>query len=92
MVFNTDFRFWTPAVKTFNAEKMLYFLPYLPAFFAFYLGNSLIVNSAGGLEKISEKKNYGYMHLQILSDVFSFGQSSIFLYSLAAKSLLKASG
>lgn len=54
--FNTDFRFWTPAVKTFNAEKMLYFLPYLPAFFAFYLGNSLIVNSAGGLEKISEKK------------------------------------
>ncbi len=54
--FNTDFRFWTPAVKTFNVEKMIYFLPYLPAFFAFYLGNSLIVNSAGRFEKISEKK------------------------------------
>ena len=59
--FNTDFRFWTPAVKTFNVGKMIYFLPYLPAFFAFYLGNSMIVNSAGRFDGMSERKEL-WMH------------------------------
>ena len=35
--FNTDFRFWTPAVKTFTPIKLLYTLIYLPPFFLFYL-------------------------------------------------------
>ena len=55
--FNTDFRLWTPAVKTFNVEKLFYFIQYLPFFFAFYFVNSLSVNGAGRFEGMSENKN-----------------------------------
>ncbi len=55
--FNTDFRIWTPAIKTFNPDKLLYFFQYLPIFFLFYLSNSLIVNGAMRVEGMSEKKN-----------------------------------
>lgn len=55
--FNTDFRFWTPAIKTFTPIKLLYTLIYLPAFFVFYLANSLIVNGAARFEGMSERKN-----------------------------------
>ena len=55
--FNTDFRIWTPAVKTFNVDKLLYFFQYLPIFFLFYLSNSLIVNGAMRVDGMSEKKN-----------------------------------
>lgn len=48
--FNTDFRFWTPAVKTFTPIKLLYTLIYLPPFFLFYLANSLTVNGAARFE------------------------------------------
>lgn len=54
---NTDFRLWTPAIKTFNIEKLFYFFQYLPIFFAFYLANSLIVNGASRFEGMDEKKN-----------------------------------
>ncbi|MBP3736295.1 MAG: alpha/beta hydrolase [Lachnospiraceae bacterium] len=53
--FNTDFRFWTPAVKTFDVGHLFYFFQYLPFFFAFYLMNSLMVNSASRFETKSEK-------------------------------------
>ena len=55
--FNTDFRFWTPAVKTFTPIKLLYTLIYLPPFFLFYLANSLTVNGAARFEGGHEKRN-----------------------------------
>ena len=55
--FNTDFRFWTPAVKTFNVENLLYFFIYLPAFLAFYYVNSLMTNTLNRIEGMSEGKN-----------------------------------
>ena len=55
--FNTDFRFWTPAVKTFTPIKLLYTLIYLPPFFLFYLANSLMVNGAARFEGAKEKRN-----------------------------------
>lgn len=55
--FNTDFRLWTPAIKTFAPDKLINFLPYLPAWFLFYLSNSLIVNGAMRVEGMSERKN-----------------------------------
>ena len=56
-LFNTDFRFWTPAIKTFTPIKLLYTLIYLPAFFVFYLANSLMVNGASRFEGMKEWKN-----------------------------------
>jgi hypothetical protein len=56
-LFNTDFRIWTPAIKTFNPDKLLYFFQYLPVFFAFYLANSLTINGAMRVDGMSEKKN-----------------------------------
>ena len=56
-LFNTDFRFWTPAIKTFNADKLVSYIQYLPVFFAFYLANSLIVNGACRFEGANEKRN-----------------------------------
>lgn len=55
--FNTDFRFWTPAIKTFNVEKLWPFFQYWPVFFAFYLINSVMTNGANRVEGMSEKKN-----------------------------------
>lgn len=55
--FNTDFRFWVPAFKTFNVQKLPYFFIYLPPFFLFYLTNSLTVNGAARFEGKGEKKN-----------------------------------
>ena len=55
--FNTDFRFWTPAVKTFDVGHLFYFVVYMPAFFLFYLVNSLFTNAANRVEGMSEKKN-----------------------------------
>jgi len=48
--FNTDFRFWTPAIKTFDVGHVIYFFEYLPIFFAFYFANSLMVNGASRIE------------------------------------------
>ena len=56
-LFNTDFRFWTPAIKTFNADKLITYIQYWPIFFAFYLANSLLVNGAMRVEGMSERKN-----------------------------------
>lgn len=55
--FNTDFRLWTPAVKTFTPKYIIYFLVYTPIFFVFYLANSLIVNGSMRVEGMSERRN-----------------------------------
>jgi hypothetical protein len=55
--FNTDFRIWTPAIKTFAPDKLIQFFPYLPVFFLFYLINSLFVNGALRVKGMSEMKN-----------------------------------
>ena len=44
-IFNTDFRIWVLAVKTFDLRKLLYALVYFPGFAVFYLINSLITNN-----------------------------------------------
>jgi len=56
-LFNTDFRIWTPAIKTFNPDKLIYFFQYWPVFFAFYLANSLTINGAMRVEGMNENKN-----------------------------------
>jgi len=56
-LFNTDFRIWTPAIKTFNPDKLIYFFQYWPAFLAFYLMNSVMINGPMRVEGMSEKKN-----------------------------------
>lgn len=53
--FNTDFRFWVPAIKTFRVQQLPYFFVYILPFFFFYLGNSLTVNGAARFEKGSKK-------------------------------------
>ncbi|MGD7044306.1 alpha/beta hydrolase family protein [Jeotgalibacillus proteolyticus] len=53
--FKTDFRIWIIAVKAFTPDKILIALKYLPFFLAFYVANSIAVNSfnfvAGGKKK-----------------------------------------
>jgi len=56
-LFNTDFRLWTPAIKTFNPDKLIYFFQYWPVFFAFYLADSMFVNGPLNLDGQSERKN-----------------------------------
>ncbi len=55
--FNTDFRFWTPAIKIFDIGHLFYFFNYLPIFFAFYFANALIVNGASRFGGMNERKN-----------------------------------
>ena len=50
LCFNTDFRIWMIAMRTFNVEKILYALAYFPGFAAFYLVNSLLVNGGNRIE------------------------------------------
>jgi len=55
--FQTDFRIFTLAFKTFSPDKLVTLLLYLPLFFIFYLANSLQVNGMMRIEGMSEKKN-----------------------------------
>lgn len=55
--FNTDFRFWAVAFKTFNVGKLWTWLIYFPLFFVFYFVYSLFVNGSLRVEGMSEKKN-----------------------------------
>lgn len=55
--FQTDFRIWTPAIKTFNRSKLLPIIGYLPFFFLYYLANSLLVNGAMRVDGMTEWKN-----------------------------------
>lgn len=55
--FNTDFRFWVIALKTFNPGKLWTWFIYFPLFFLFYLMNSLLVNGSLRVAGMSEKFN-----------------------------------
>ncbi len=44
VVFTTDFRFWTFAVKTFNMKHVISALGYMPIFLIFYLVNAIAVH------------------------------------------------
>lgn len=48
--FDVDFRFWLIAMRTFNANKTLYWLAYVPAFIIFYLVNSLVVEGGNRVQ------------------------------------------
>ncbi|WP_010529119.1 MULTISPECIES: CocE/NonD family hydrolase [Lentibacillus] len=43
--FNTDFRIWFIAVRTFTPDKIIIALKYLPFFLIFFVANSVVVNS-----------------------------------------------
>ena len=43
-VFTTDFRFWTFAVKTFNAKQLFAAIRYMPFFLVFYLVNGIAIH------------------------------------------------
>ncbi len=76
-LFNTDFRIWTPAIKTFAPDKLIPFFPYLIAFFLFYLSNALIVNGAMRVEGMSEKKN---LFICAVSNIIGAGLVGILQY------------
>jgi hypothetical protein len=48
--FLADFRIWMIAIKTFTLDKVMYALAYVPAFIAFYLVNSILVNGGNNRE------------------------------------------
>lgn len=54
---NADFKFWILGVFTFNADKLLVWLNYLPFFFIFYLINALLINKLSYSNIKSEKAN-----------------------------------
>lgn len=60
MLFTTDFRIWTLAVKKINAEKLEVLLKYVPFFFFFYFANSIAINGANRVEGQSEAVNIFY--------------------------------
>ncbi len=55
--FNTDFRIWMSAIKTFNPDKLFAMLNYWPIYFLFYTQYSLLINGAFRVEGMSERKN-----------------------------------
>lgn len=43
LIFNTDFRFWVYAIKSFEWQHFVSFLRYVPIFFIYYFINSIVV-------------------------------------------------
>ena len=48
--FLTDFRIWMIAIKPFTVDKALYAVAYFPAFYLFYLANSVLVEAGNNKE------------------------------------------
>ena len=68
--FKTDFRIWTLAVKTFEADKIYISLwPYLWMFLVFYVASSVSVNSFN-YNTIGGKKGYGNIIILAISVAF----------------------
>lgn len=68
--FKTDFRLWTLAVKTFEADKIGVALwPYLWMFLVFYIASSVSVN-AFNYNEIGGKKGYGNVIINALFVAF----------------------
>ena len=54
LCFNTDFRIWMIAMRIFTVDKVLFAIAYFPAFAAFYLVNSLLVNGGNRVENMPD--------------------------------------
>lgn len=52
--FNVDFRIWLIAMRVFNVNKVFYWLAYVPAFMAFYLVNSILVNGGNRVNNMPD--------------------------------------
>ncbi|MCC8162846.1 MAG: hypothetical protein LIO86_06705, partial [Lachnospiraceae bacterium] len=48
--FNVDYRIWVVDMRIFTANKIPFFIAYVPAFMLFYLVNSLLVNGGNRVE------------------------------------------
>lgn len=57
-VFNTDFRLWTFAVKTFRGQHLIALLKYAPLFFIFYFVIGLSINVTTADERFNGLKGY----------------------------------
>ena len=64
--FDTDFRIWTFAVKTFEPSQAVTAMKYIPFFFIFYFVNSLCIN---GANRIAGQKEWVNVLLCILSNI-----------------------
>ena len=64
--FDTDFRIWTFAVKTFEPTQALTAMKYIPFFFIFYFVNSLCIN---GSMRIAGQKEWLNLLLCILTNI-----------------------
>lgn len=69
MLFMTDFRFWTFAVKAVNKSKLLIALKYSPFFLIFYFAHSLAVNGAHRVKGQKPRTNLLY---SILANTVGF--------------------
>lgn len=52
--FKTDFRLWVLAIKPFASHLSIFMLVYFPAFLAFYLVNSFLVNCGNRIGNLKE--------------------------------------
>ena len=50
LVFNTDFRIWVIDMRVFTVNKLVFAVAYVPAWIAFYLVNSMLVNGGNRIE------------------------------------------
>jgi hypothetical protein len=57
-IFNTDFRIWVYAIKSFKWTHFVSFLRYVPVYFVFYFVNSLVV--AANTKDVKGWKGYVY--------------------------------
>ena len=57
-VFNTDFRLWVYAIKSFEWHHFVSFLRYVPIYFIFYFVNSIVV--ASNTKDVKGWKGYAY--------------------------------
>lgn len=55
--FNTDFRFWILAIRSFGADKIGIAIPYMIMFLLFYVANSISINCANRREGEKEWLN-----------------------------------
>ncbi len=79
--FNTDFRFYVLAVKTFGPDKVIIALKYVPFFLLFYIVNSISVNCFN-FNNIGGKGNIFILSLfNALGAIFIVASQYIYFYS-----------
>lgn len=57
-IFNTDFRLWVYAIKSFKWHHFVSFLRYVPIYFVFYFVNSIVITS--NTKDVKGWKGYAY--------------------------------